>query len=486
MLKPKDKFIGFFSVTPNKKFMRLFERAGIQNVLISYHYIKKHLEYMEEELFPRINSWGGLFMTDSGIFSMANDPEFDSGSFDWYAYAEEYSEFLKKHKKYISLACNLDAETFIGHDIVAKMNKIYFEPLKDEVQMIYLAHKTEDMGDLGLVKRYAKQYDYIGVNEGMTRYAPEIFQLSRTEKCAVHGFAWTKPTLLKDYPFTSVDSSSWVNYQKFGATPVWDGVNFSQYDGGNKDIRRTLKKQCTKYGVGFDEFVTEKNLDGSHNDDEGLTYSLRTWLDVLDNLKKYANGNHKTVEDIVNAGEFEWAYKKKSLADRVSEDAPSRGKEVMDSRDPEAATSVRKREGKVKPTEIEEEHGDILMCDTCYIADQCPKFKAGESCGIDFSIDTSDKNPLQLMDRLISFQFERVNRAIAIEKSQGGMPSKVNTSELQLLQRFAEAKADMITKAQTRGVTYKEERTVSVQSNAESSGGGFKDMLGQIMGEDKK
>ena len=35
LTKLSDKFIGYCAVTPNRKFMRLFERAEVKNVLIS-------------------------------------------------------------------------------------------------------------------------------------------------------------------------------------------------------------------------------------------------------------------------------------------------------------------------------------------------------------------------------------------------------------------------------------------------------------------
>ena len=67
-----DKFIGYFAVTPSKKFFSLFERAGIQNVLLSYHYIRKHLKDIPD-LLNKIRDMGGLFMVDSGAFSFFND-----------------------------------------------------------------------------------------------------------------------------------------------------------------------------------------------------------------------------------------------------------------------------------------------------------------------------------------------------------------------------------------------------------------------------
>lgn len=470
----KDKFVGYCAVTPNKKFMKLFERADIKNILISYHYIRKHPEHTRQ-IMEQINARGGLFMTDSGLFSFMNDPAFDANKFDWKAYVIEYTNWLRDNADMIFSACNLDADLFLGHDQVVEWNKTYFEPLQDMINVIYVAHQNADgKGDLAILKEYCAQYEYVAVNERMTRYVSEIYQIAKNSKTTIHGLAWTKPTLLRDFPFFSVDSSSWVNYQKYGATIFWDGANFHQYDKDRKDIRRTLKKNCEEYGVKFEEFCTEKNPDGSHNDDEGLTFSLRAWLDAFQDIKKYARtklsvplsrkiGNKmlKYMEQKTNNNAESGEVKKKSspidaiIAGALGDDVEVRdAKPIQYLQDEEGneATLVYKREKKISIFDFMADAGDLLVCDNCHISDKCPKMKEHTSCAFDFSPKYVTENPISVLDHLITIQAERVNRATVFEKVEGGMPSKVVAQEINMLRNLNADKTNIISQVQGKGL----------------------------------
>jgi hypothetical protein len=199
-------------------------------------------------------------------------------------------------------------DVVLGHEQIKEWNEEFFEPLEEKMNIIYVAHQV-GTNPTAIVREYAKKYDYIAVNENLAHYVGEISTIARNEKCCVHGLAWTKPTLLQDYPFFSVDSSSWVNYQKYGATIWFDGKNFHQFDNKQKDQRKNLKKYCVKYGVKHYEYVNEID-EGSnppkHNDDEGLAFSLFTWQEVFDWLKIAAKRKLKVTIQQRMVHDFQW------------------------------------------------------------------------------------------------------------------------------------------------------------------------------------
>ncbi len=481
----KDTHVSFFSVTPSKKFFRLFERAGIQNVLISYHYIRQNLEFTKE-ILEKVREWGGLFMTDSGAFSFLNDKEFDAQKFDWEDYLIEYTDWLSANREYIFTACNLDVDSFVDHDTVQRWNKIYFKPLEEHMNICYVAHPLGgNRTDMTMVKEYCKEHRYVAVSEEFVSKASDIYQMAKKTNTAIHGLAWTKPTILKDFPFFSVDSSSWVNYQKFGATVSWDGVNFMQYDMSNKGIRRTLGKQAKKYGVSMEEFCTEKNQDGSHNDDEGLTFSLCTWKEVLDHVKIKSKLKIKTtVGDLLEGKLCVFKPKKEGGLANLLAEADARGitDDFSDNNLNEYATDeesgqqvavYKKRDGgRLSIVEFEKDMGSSMFCSNCYIADKCPKFLANSACAFDFAPDTlATLEPLGVMDYLIKAQMERVNRAMFLEKMEGGLPNKTYTSELSVLQRLNQQKAEMIIKAQNSGARLTVTTTIEGQTSGQGGGG---------------
>ena len=502
--KLTDKFLGYCAVTPNRKFMRLFKRAGVKNLLISYHYIRKDPSFTQQ-ILRDVRAEGGLFMTDSGAFSFLNDKNFDPDTFDWVSYLHEYVDWLKANKEYIFSACNLDVDYYVGHDTVKKWNEKFFEPLEKDMNIIYVAHPNAiGKGDLDVLKEYCKKYDYVAVNERMAKHASSIYQMAKQNKTAIHGLAWTKPTILKDFPFFSVDSSSWVNYQKYGATPVWDGRNFSQYDKDNKDIRKTLRNQCKKYGVKEYEFVNEveESDKNKHNDDEGLTFSLRTWMDVFQDIKRYArtkltfdlakmlNGKGTVfIEDKsgqpTTAGTT--APKKGGIADAIS---------GLDSTDANLTTykveadgsevaMYEKRPEKVSVVEFEEKTGGAMVCNYCHIADKCPKFKQDSTCAFDFAPKSTLDSPLTTIDMLIGIQTERVNRAMFIEKMEGGMPNKVFASEVKLLNDLNNTKTNMLMMIQGKGLRITQ-TTVQMDglpdgTTPQKQEGGFAQLLQNMM-----
>ena len=456
-----DKFSGFLAVTPNKKFMRLFERSNVNNLLISYHYIKTNKAY-SEQILQEVVDRGGLFMTDSGIFSFLNDPKFDAHKFDWARYVDEYVEWVDKNRKNIFSCVNMDADSFVHSDSIFRWNEDYFEPLSEYINVVYGCHfNILGKGDLDMVEHYSKKYDYIGVGEKFKKYAGEIYQKSKVNKCKVHGLAWTKPTILRDYPFFSVDSSSWVNYQKYGATVHFDGVNFEQYDNKRKDVRVSMKNKCKEYDVKFYEFVHEKNQDdGEHNDDEGLTFSIKTWLDVFESLKISAKPKLVTnINKALEGKETEFKgkdnkAKNSSLADRIQVD------EVLDStpqnyeigEDGSKVAIYEKRSEMVAITDYEKEQGSLMVCNFCSIQEKCPKFKENASCGFDFLAEEEELTPLQLINRLIKKQDARVERAMLFEQMEGGIPSKVYSQEIKMLQDLNAQKVSLLMAVQGKGL----------------------------------
>jgi len=501
--KLSDKFLGYCAVTPNRKFMRLFKRAGVKNMLISYHYIRKDPK-LTRQILQDVRAEGGLFMTDSGAFSFLNDKNFDANTFDWLGYLEEYTNWLQANKEYIFSACNLDVDAYVGHETVKRWNDKYFKPLEKDINIIYVAHPNVlGKGELDCFKEYCNEYDYVAVNEYFSKHASSIYQTAKQTKTAIHGLAWTKPTILKDFPFFSVDSSSWVNYQKYGATPVWDGTNFTTYDKDHKDVRVTLKNQCEKYGVKTYEFIHEVD-EGTdkHNDDEGLTYSLRTWMDVFQDLKRYART--KLIHDLKRMldGKITVFMEDKSgtpkkrdllggmldgaLGDDVTiEEAKTTKYEVQE--DGTEIAIYDKREKTESITEYKERAGDVMVCNYCHLADKCPKFKQDSTCGFNFATEEMVQDPLAVIDGLIKLQMERVHRAMFFEKMEGGMPNKMFAMEVKLLNDLNNTKTNMLMMMQAKGLRITE-KTVEFQGLPDGTPPpkkeGFAELLKNMMGNE--
>ncbi len=279
-----------FSCASPKDVKSVFDR-GIFNVLISYHYIQKHKRQVEEEILPRLKENNGIFMTDSGAFTIrqANYSKQIKDLYkptDYEGYIEEYVKWCFDFRNHIYCIANMDMDNYVGREVVVDWNDKYFRPLEKDVNVIYNAlrdfeKRYNDLSGFKRLEEYCSMYDYVGVNASMVKTADKVYQIAKRHKARLHGFAWTSfPTLMK-YPMFSVDSSTWSAGQRFGATFVDDGKNFYRKDYA-KHIRKSKKFYCQDRGLDFDELMKDTN--------EGIkNYSIEAWKGFIREYQKISN-----------------------------------------------------------------------------------------------------------------------------------------------------------------------------------------------------
>lgn len=291
--KRKSKAIAFFSASSVGDTKQLVD-SGIHEILVSFFYIKKGLAYYDEVL-PYLKEKGGLFMTDSGAFSFMGSSyveEMDHADY-WIPYLEEYTAWLYEHREYIYVAANLDLDTVVGREVVRMWNKKYFEPLEKYMDIVYVAHEDTDYSDPMGVKHfeeYCRKYKYVGINQNNKKHAHRFYMIAKRYNTRVHGFAWTQLSLLRRYPFFSVDSTSWLSGVRYGTTYNYDGKNFKSFDSKQKYRRKAQRIKLEKNGVDFDK-VTVK--DERHNVNR---MNLLAWKGFRKEYIKYANMNLHTKE----------------------------------------------------------------------------------------------------------------------------------------------------------------------------------------------
>ena len=141
----------------------------------------------------------------------------------FWEYVDNYAAYVKKN---ISLI-----ETYVNVDVIFnpkaswKLQK-YLEK-EHGLKPLPVFHFGED---IKWFKRYMDNYEYIGISgvgketprSAYINYADSVFNLvcsnkDRLPEWRIHGFAMTSPNFLFRYPWYSVDSTSWVQFSKFGA-----------------------------------------------------------------------------------------------------------------------------------------------------------------------------------------------------------------------------------------------------------------------------
>lgn len=182
-------------------------------ILESYHYIKNG------RLLASIKKNNDSIFLDSGAFSMFTQ----NIAVD----LEAYADFIKKYKKWIHVASNLDV-IGAGNEKGTWNNQKTLESYGVDICPVHHARDKDKW-----LKKYLKEgYEYIflgGMVPESTKYLEQwldrVWDRYLTDKngyplVKVHGFGLTTESLMKKYPWYSVDSTSWAIVAGMGSILV--------------------------------------------------------------------------------------------------------------------------------------------------------------------------------------------------------------------------------------------------------------------------
>lgn len=272
-------FYSCASVTDAKSVLR----AGVSEMLVSYHYFRKNKKGFME-ILDEINSRDGVFMVDSGAFSFIHALGSRELKIDeWVEFIEEYVQFCTDNHNKLFCVANFDIDNIVGREQVEKWNEKYFEPLNKLLDVIFVVQRDvngwyHDSRGLHRLKEYLSHYEYVGVNASMKDSVTRVTQSARVTRSRIHGLAWTDKATLEN-PVFSVDSSTWLGGQRYGSTYTYDGKNFRTIDYKNKHVRKKYK--------GFEDVDFEKVM---KDDSREVTYlNALSWKGWRDEFVKRAN-----------------------------------------------------------------------------------------------------------------------------------------------------------------------------------------------------
>lgn len=199
-------------------------------------------------------------MVDSGAFSFyvkkimkkTENPYafFETDAF--WNYVDEYANFIKKHESEIETYVNVDV--IFNPDLSWKTQK-YLEE-KHGLHPLPVFHAGED---IKYFKRYLDNYDYIGVSGTGKKLSASRWHMDIGDplfslvcpaprylpKVKLHGFSMTNPGLIADYPWYSFDSTSWVQYGKFGLV-ILPSFKNGKYDYSSSPIVVNVSTRLNK------------------------------------------------------------------------------------------------------------------------------------------------------------------------------------------------------------------------------------------------
>lgn len=178
-------------------------------ILQSFYYVD---DFTENVILPNCKD----FILDSGAFTFMQNAK--KTNVDWDEYVERYARFVKKHK--IQKYFELDIDSIVGLEEVERLRA----KLEELVgwQCIPVWHRSRG---IDYFKEQCDKYSYVAVGGiAIKEIKPKEYPIFKAlikeahkRGTKVHGLGFTQLKKLKIYKFDSVDSSSWVSGNRFGA-----------------------------------------------------------------------------------------------------------------------------------------------------------------------------------------------------------------------------------------------------------------------------
>ena len=391
-------------------------------ILMSYLYLRKKKTGIQEYI-DRLD-YPAKFMIDSGAHSfmglgVAHALKSTNPEKGMYNYLADYVAFIEENQKHIDVAVEMDIQTaawnkndddtekgWIGLPMIAKWREEIFKPLNERLKAtsICIVNHGEPL------KETAQYTNFIGVSthrQFKGTYGA-IFSFAKKNNTKIHGFAVTDNSI-KKYNFYSVDSTSWLSGNRFGITYSLQGSTMRNIT--QKARRKRFKSFCKKYDIDFEGLIKDENK-------AVMDFNCMQWKLYADYVEKRwtSNKGEKVAkQEVVTEGEA--SDKKVAVKTKGKKNLPAKVRTVEDIEEARVITT-----------------NAFLECNECYIGEKCPKFLEDERCA--YKLGTRFENPddmKTMLQKIINLQYGRVMRGKLIEESDGGVPDKVLSQEINLL-----------------------------------------------------
>lgn len=222
----------------NENFLRKNSWFKDLYVLESYEYIKNMRN------FAHLKSLVKGIIIDSGAYTFQQNKK----SIDWEKYAIEYGEFIKTHN--IKYFFELDIDNVVGYDEVKRLRNI-IETIagRRSIPVWHINRGKEEFIEM------CKAYDYVAIGglvgksgdrNKILYYLRWFVDTAHQYNAKIHGLGFTINEGIKNIPFDSVDSTTWLNGGKYGVLFVFDNGKLNRINSVNNGLKTKQLKNYQK------------------------------------------------------------------------------------------------------------------------------------------------------------------------------------------------------------------------------------------------
>ena len=384
--------------------------------------------------------------------------------------AADYQEFLVDNSERASGFMEFDS-MILGKDWVEAQRPFY----EHDPKFWVVWH--EEYG-LSTLKRLSETHANVVIPndeiESVTSLAALTRGYQRQFGTAYHALACAKPDNIRQIPFVSASTLSWLSPMRRGETIVWDGTQIKRYPKRMKDqARPRYKTVVEKAGLDYLGFSKDNTL-------EATRVAVWSYLQLESSMDKKTPNFHiidggkepvqkKVVSDNSNFNENDFFGLGVSPSDnKVVEERKVSATELVQ-RAPEELTNLPVFGYEMKDIVDSDGSGkdvirsvpivsnlitSVRQCDTCFVASNCPAFKPSNTCAFNLPIEVKTKEQLKgLLTAIIEMQGTRVAFMRYAEQLNGDYADPNLSQEIDRLIKLVKEVDEMGTSKETLQIT---------------------------------
>lgn len=439
----------------------LLETSGVTNVMMSYWGLRKRglpktkAYLIGEHFYSDMKVWldSGAVQADKAGLSVREMEE----------YAAEYEEFVALNYDRIEGWVEFDSQVWGLHRI--QQNRAAFE---NDPKMWVVWHESYGMGKL---TEWAEQYDNVAISgetvEAVTSLSAVTRGLKSRFEVSFHALATAKPDNLRQIPFSTASTLSWISPMRRGETIVWDGMKVVRYPKRMKDqARMRYKTVVTQAGLNFEKFRDDDTK-------EATKVAIWSYLQLEKNMKKddenrpdlrVIKGGLPPIQDMLVDNNDDTLHT--GLMDfdpNPSDNSPSNMRKTeptkLVQRDPSERTPMpifgydtkmvveQDDDGKDVLREapiVKSQMASLRQCNTCFVAATCPAFKPDNTCAFNLPVEVKTKDQLKsLLTAIIEMQGQRVAFMRFAEEMNGGYSDPNVSQEIDRLFKLVKSMKEL-------------------------------------------
>lgn len=433
----------------------LLESMKVESVGLNFYHLKKRG-------LPKTKIWliSEHFKEDMQVIieSGAAQAEKDGLSKEeLISLAAEYQEFLVNNADRALAFLEFDSVT-LG-EVWCASQRPFFE---NDPKLWVVWHEKYGLPAL---RTYSEAYKNVVIPnaeiEAVTSLSALTRSYQRTFGTTYHALGCAKPDNLRQIPFATASTLSWLSPMRRGETIVWDNNRIVRYPKRMKDqARPRYKKQVDDAGLDYLAFKADSTQ-------EATKVAVWSYLQLEKSMDKKTpdfhiieGGKNSQVSD---NNDTLYTGLMMELDGGASDNSGLEGRKVERSgvveRDPSEVTNLPVFGYKMKTViEKDDDGNDVLkdvpviqnqsaslrQCDTCFVAANCPAFKPQNTCAFNLPVEVKTKEQLKsLLTAIIEMQGQRVAFMRFAEEMNGGYADPNVSREIDRLMKLVESVNEM-------------------------------------------